>query len=67
MLVVVTAVNVVVTGDDPNRAALLDGHRAALVAVGPPSRPRACGGAGGPAVALPDATPERVHADAEAA
>jgi MFS family permease len=31
MLAVVTAVNVVVTGDDPSRAALLDGYRAALV------------------------------------
>jgi MFS family permease len=31
MLAVVTAVNVVVTGEDPTRAALLDGYQAALV------------------------------------
>ena len=64
MLAVVTAVNVVVTGDDPNRAALLDGHRAALLAAITASGLRR---AGEPAVALPGATPARVHADAEAA
>ena len=31
MLAIVTAVNVVVTGDDPTRADMLDGYRAALV------------------------------------
>jgi hypothetical protein len=31
MLAIATAVNVVVTGDDPTPAALLDGYRAALV------------------------------------
>lgn len=31
LLAVVTAVNVVVTGDDPTRADLLDGYRAALI------------------------------------
>jgi MFS family permease len=31
MLALVTAINVVVTGDDPSRAELLDGYRAALV------------------------------------
>ena len=31
MLAIVTAVNVVVTGDDPTPADMLDGYRAALV------------------------------------
>ncbi len=72
MLAVVTAVNVAVTGDDPTRAALLDGYRAALVvplvavAVGAAITASGLRRSGRPAVAVPDA-PARVPAKAEAA
>jgi MFS family permease len=76
MLAVVTAVNVVVTGDDPTAAEMLDGYRAALVvpvvavaigAVLTATGLRRTGGEAPAAARSVGAPPEMVAADAEAA
>jgi MFS family permease len=76
MLAVVTAVNVVVTGDDPTAAEMLDGYRAALVvpvvavaigAVLTATGVRRRGGEAPAAARSVDAPPDIVSAEAEAA